>query len=128
MLEDAMLGLNFQRDEAQWPKFAEITAGDEKSPGFWQICKELKGISAEGDQLLTGANNLYGELSVYVHRLSDGAIWSSNGPIFVPGAFEQFSVFAVRTYKVLCKIIDAVIGGNGATRVAGAIRYYGPEI
>ncbi|MGD0476080.1 MAG: hypothetical protein ABSB70_23090, partial [Candidatus Velthaea sp.] len=52
------------------------------------------------------------KLSAYVHRLSDGAIWSSNGPIFVPGAFERFSALAIETYVVLCKLIGTVLGSS----------------
>jgi hypothetical protein len=79
------------------------------------IFKRLGATSAMGAELSKEARLLYDtELSVYVHRLSHGTIWDSTGPIYVPSALEIWYDQYVRTYRVLCNLIDAVTGVRAA--------------
>lgn len=68
--------------------------------------------------LIERLNALYhSRLSVHVHRRSDGKIWSSNGPIYVPSAFRAWLSEFRDTYSLLCEAIDVTIPGTAVAQI-----------
>jgi hypothetical protein len=83
------------------------------------VFEELKkhGASPELTERLYALYN--SRLSVHVHRRSDGKVWSSNGPVYVPSAFRDWLVEFRDTYSLLCEVIDVTIPGTAVAQIAG---------
>jgi hypothetical protein len=120
--EDMLIGMHYQRQKVRWPEFEQVVTGKMRSPNRRATNTELlKYISSD---LLDQANALYqDELSVYVHRTSEGELWESNGPIFRQEALEVWIGQFDRTFCLLCEMIDSVVPGADAMNVAKGLRF-----
>ena len=117
-LEDMLLGLYYQNRVTERPMFDAITEGKQRSPGLSKILLAL-GSEGASEDLVKRVKSWYDDvLSVHVHRRSDGTIWSSNGPLYVPDAFRAWLGEYEHTYKVICETVDALVPGAGASGVA----------
>lgn len=121
-LEDMLLGLFFQLNGDR-ATFDKIVSGSEQSPRMGEIFRAIADISQEAAQFSNEAKQLYhNELSTYVHRVSHGTIWESTGPVYVPAAFETWFDQYVRTYSLLCALIEVVVPGCEAAGIARKMR------
>jgi hypothetical protein len=107
-VEDVILGLYYQDLPSKYSEFESVVSGKQRSPGRNIVNAQL--IKKVPQALLDTVNSFYqDELSVYVHRISEGFIWSSNGPVFVSSAFETWLEQYDRAFTLLCEAIQAVI-------------------
>jgi hypothetical protein len=116
-LEDVLLGLYYQNRPADRAEYEQVADGGKRSPNLPNVFKELErhGVS---HGLTDRLNALYhSRLSVHVHRRSDGKVWSSNGPIFVPGGFRAWLSEFRDTYGLLCEVIDATSPGTAVAQI-----------
>jgi hypothetical protein len=121
-LDDMLLGLYYQNRPGERQKFDAITEGEERSPGLGEV---LSGLKKDGlnEDLLNRVKDWYHDvLSVHVHRRSDGTIWSSNGPVYVPDAFRTWLGEYERTYLLMCELIDAALPSTGAVGIAQSLQ------
>jgi hypothetical protein len=109
-VEDILVGLYYQNQATKRSEFDNVTSGKARTPRRGEIDGELLKFASR--ELVDEVNALYqDELSVYVHRMSDGTLWKSNGPVFAP---EQFNVWIGqydRAFRLLARLIDAVVSG-----------------
>ncbi len=120
--EDMLIGMHYQHQDALWPEFEEVITGKGRSPQRRAIDAEL--LTFVPQELLDRANALYqDELSIYVHRTSEGEIWESNGPLFVHEALEVWIGQYDRAFRLLCAMIDAVVPATDASGVANGLRF-----
>lgn len=117
--EDILLGMYFQHQKGQWAAFEAVVTGKGRSPRRQAIDAEL--VKYVPQAALDRANALYqDELSIYVHRISEGEIWESNGPIFHHEALERWIEQFDRAFRSLCEMIDCVVPSAGAMQIANA--------
>lgn len=122
-LEDVLLGLYYETRPGSKVDFVAIVEGKRGSPAIRTICDGIRAHHPSSDRLIIKATRLYAELSVYVHRVANSFIWESNGPVYVPKAFNKWVSQFDQTYRVLCALIDAVVPGTGAKQVASKLRF-----
>jgi hypothetical protein len=116
-LEDVLLGIYYQNRPADRAEYEKVADGSERSPSLRDVFKELNtnGASVE---LTDRLNALYhSRLSVHAHRRSDGTIWSSNGPVYVSGAFRAWLSEFRDTYSLLCEVIYVTIPGTPVAQI-----------
>lgn len=122
-IEDVRVGFYYQGRPDLAKEFEAVVAGAADSPRRNEMNKELARKNVPAD-MIAELDALYQrELSIYVHRTSDGAIWESNGPVFV---FEQMCIWIgqyERAFRALCKTLDVIVPGAGATQIADAISF-----
>lgn len=91
--DDLFVGLFFQTNDARKSEFDAVVSGKARSPQFGETRKWLSAVS-HGNPVFDFPNGaypvLYDRLSVYTHRISNSAMWESNGPIYVPEAFDRW--------------------------------------
>lgn len=117
-LEDMLLGLYFQGLPNERETFDSITEGTIGSPRIATILRALTARGAPHD-LVDATKYLYHEvLSVHVHLRSDGRIWESNGPVYVPTAFRAWLDEYETTYLLVSELIDSVVAGTGARAIS----------
>lgn len=123
-VEDVIIGLYYQHQPGSAADFEAVTTGKKRSPRRVIVDSILQHHGAP-PELLREINLLYqDELSIYVHRMSDGELWDgSNGPIFVP---EQLNVLIEqyeRSFRLLCRLIEAVVPGSDVVKISDAIQF-----
>jgi hypothetical protein len=119
--EDMLIGMYYQDKPDRWPEFQEVITGKARSPQRREVDTEL--LRHMPQDLLNRANRLYqDELSVYVHRISEGEIWESNGPLFRHEALELWIRQFDQAFRLLCEMIDCIVPGTKASELAAEIR------
>jgi len=120
-VEDALIGLYYQNQLTKLPEFERVISGLEYSPKRRAIDKEL--LKFVSEKQLDRLNDLYQkELSIYVHRTSEGELWQSNGPVFVQRQLERWIGQYERAFRLLCELIEAVVPGSDVVKIADAIQ------
>ncbi|MGA8475091.1 MAG: hypothetical protein WB681_08495 [Candidatus Cybelea sp.] len=111
-VDDLLLGLYFQSQPDKLDEFRQIVHEAGRSPQFREMRTFL--FERTGDSMFENAGayaSLYYDcLSKYVHRIADGLLWGSNGPIFENEAFEQWWAEYQRTDDVLRCAFEIVRG------------------
>lgn len=122
-VEDIIVGLYYQNQPGKRTEFETVTTGQARSAGRRDIDRELVKYAPQG--LVDRVNALYqDELSIYVHRMSDGELWEgSNGPVFVQKQFDIWIEQYERAFRLLCELIETVIPGSGVVKIADAIQF-----
>jgi hypothetical protein len=121
-IEDALVGLYYQHSPERKAEFGAVITGQMRSPKRQDVDAELLRYAAQ--PLVDAVNDLYGrELSIYVHRMSDGDLWGSNGPVFVCEQLDKWIGQYERAFRLLCELIDAVVQGSNTIAIADAIRF-----
>lgn len=121
-IEDILVGLYYQNKPALRGDFDAVTSGKMRSPGRGTIDAEL--LRYVPKELVDEINTLYqDEMSIYVHRMSDGGVWESNGPVFVGEQLEIWIKQYERSFRLLSKLTEYVVPGSGTTAIADAIQF-----
>jgi hypothetical protein len=108
-LDDMFLGLYYQNRATERGKFDAITDGHERAPMLRDILPALQDAGVPHTLLYRARDWYHSVLSVHVHRRSDGTIWSSNGPVYVPKALRAWFEEYKSTYLLMCELIDSVV-------------------
>lgn len=122
-LEDVLLGLYYETRPYKKHDFDAIVRGERGSPAMRTILAGIEANHPTTAERIREAEELYGELSIYVHRIANSFIWESNGPVFVGDAFERLIEQMDKTYRILCDVIEIVVPGTGADAVANSVRF-----
>lgn len=122
-IEDILVGLYYQHQPKLRADFDAVTTGNRESPGRVEINAEL--LKYVPQKLLNEINTLYRlEMSIYVHRMSDGELWEgSNGPVFVGEQMEKWIGQYERAYRLLSQLIQAVVARSDIVVLADAIQF-----
>lgn len=123
-VEDVVIGLYYQHQSEKAAEFMAVTTGKARTPRRVIVDSVLQHQGAS-PQLLHEVNALYNdELSIYVHRMSDGELWEgSNGPVFVPAQLDVLIEQYERSFRLLCRLIEAVVPGSDVVKIADAIQF-----
>jgi hypothetical protein len=90
--DDLLVGLFYQTNRDRRGEFDAVVEGKSASPPFREIREWLSQLSANSlfDHPNGAYRKLYDRLSVYTHRISNNAMWESNGPIYATEAFDRW--------------------------------------
>ncbi|HYK53081.1 MAG TPA: hypothetical protein VEV38_06085 [Candidatus Eremiobacteraceae bacterium] len=121
-VEDIIIGLYYEHHPELGAEFVAVTSGKQRSPRRDLLDSELLNYAPQS--LVKAINDLYqAELSIYVHRTSDGGLWQSNGPVFVHEQLETWIDQFERSFRLLCELIEAVVKGSGTIAVSNSIQF-----
>jgi len=122
-IDDILVGLYYQHQKHLYAEFEEVTTGKRKSPGRGKVDAQLLRYAPKA--LVDDINALYtDEMSIYVHRMSDGELWEgSNGPVYVHSQMNTWIGQYERAFRLLCKLIEAVQPGSGVSAIADKIQF-----
>lgn len=121
-VEDIIIGLYYQHHPELNAEFEAVTSGKMHSPRRSVVDKEL--LKYAGQPLVDAVNDLYQkELSIYVHRLSDGGMWESNGPVFAVDQMNTWIGQYERAFRLLSELIESVLPGCGAIAISESIQF-----